>query len=321
MLWNFGNVERPHRRWLLGTLAATAVFVLLYLIAWIRGGVVPTGGTTIGLTYGFLAGGIFVFEFLLWPRRSRWFRTARWLGNAQTWMHLHLWLGLLTLPLVLMHCGFSVGGRYTQWFLLIYGMVMGSGLLGLLLQNYLPRLLLDVVAGETVASQLEFVAQQLVDDAYRIAAIYLVDEHFRAAPPSDRAQNVIQVGAIRRTGTALPVLLHPGRDLAPPLRSPEISAAIRDDIVPYLTKGPAANSKFRSQRRCHQYFSELRRKTQPALADAVSALTQLCDRRRQFDLQARLQKWLNGWLLVHLPLSVGLLVLLVGHLFLALRWG
>ena len=46
----------------------------------------------------------------------------------------------------------------------------------------------------------------------------------------------------------------------------------------------------------------------------------LCQRRRQLNLQQIIHFWLHNWLAVHLPLSVALVVLLVGHIWFALRY-
>ena len=43
-----------------------------------------------------------------------------------------------------------------------------------------------------------------------------------------------------------------------------------------------------------------------------------CDERRLLDLQTRMQHWLHGWLLVHVPLSFLLLLMTVWHAFVTL---
>ena len=65
-------------------------------------------------------------------------------------------------------------------------------------------------------------------------------------------------------------------------------------------------------------FAALRAASPTAAAELIDRLEQACDRRRQFDLQARLHHWLHGWLLVHVPLSVALGVLLAIHIPVAL---
>ena len=85
-------------------------------------------------------GVIILFEMLLWPRKSLW-RGWR-LGRTKLWMTAHIWLGLLTLPLLLLHGGFhfslssSTLAAVLMWLLVL---VVGSGLFGLVLQNILPQ--------------------------------------------------------------------------------------------------------------------------------------------------------------------------------------
>ena len=65
-------------------------------------------------------------------------------------------------------------------------------------------------------------------------------------------------------------------------------------------------------------FATLRAASPSEAANLIDRLEQACERRRQFDLQARLHHWLHGWLLVHVPLSVALGVLLAIHIPVAL---
>jgi len=54
------------------------------------------------------------------------------------------------------------------------------------------------------------------------------------------------------------------------------------------------------------------------LRDKVAQLQSWCDERRQMDLQTKLQHWLHGWLLVHIPFSVLLIVFTAWHVVAAL---
>jgi hypothetical protein len=56
------------------------------------------------------------------------------------------------------------------------------------------------------------------------------------------------------------------------------------------------------------------------LRDELGQLATLCDERRQLAEQERLQVWLHGWLLLHVPLSLALLVLGVLHVYFALYY-
>jgi hypothetical protein len=56
------------------------------------------------------------------------------------------------------------------------------------------------------------------------------------------------------------------------------------------------------------------------LRDELDQLATLCDERRQLAEQGHLQVWLHGWLLLHVPLSVVLLVLGVLHVYFSLYY-
>ena len=58
----------------------------------------------------------------------------------------------------------------------------------------------------------------------------------------------------------------------------------------------------------------------PRPIPVVDRLADLCEQRRQFDLQARLHNWLHAWLGVHVALSVALVLLMVVHIVLALKY-
>ena len=69
------------------------------------------------------------------------------------------------------------------------------------------------------------------------------------------------------------------------------------------------------------YFDDLRQKSPAAVRPVIDQLEALCQRRSELALQERLQFWLHAWLLVHLPLSVVLVVVLIGHVYFALQFG
>ena len=91
------------------------------------------------------------FEFLLWPRK----RYRRWrVGRTQTWMKAHIWLGLLSLPVLVFHSGFRWGGLLSAILMLLFLIVIVSGVVGLALQNYLPKKMLVDIPAETIHSQI-----------------------------------------------------------------------------------------------------------------------------------------------------------------------
>lgn len=326
MLSDRQNLLRLHLLWLLGTLALSIAAVGWYYVEYSRGSRLPGGGSWPGLTFGIVAGLIILFEFALWPRKTSLFRTSRWLGKTQIWMKAHIWLGLLSVSLVFMHSGFHWGGTYTTLFAGFFAAVILSGLFGLLMQNLLPRLLLDAIPGETVASQIDEVAGQYADDARRLVAMYCDD-----IPETHAASHQLQLTAGGRDGKPLVgVRRHVGmqvkRSLNPEIErpqrtsSPELVRGLTTDVEPYLRSGNNPRGLLGTRQKNRWYFEDLRRKSPPEVHAAVDAIEELCDRRRQLHLQQRIQFWLHSWLIVHLPLSAILVVLLIGHVLLALRY-
>src|SRR5713226_2974348 len=100
-----------------------------------------------------------VFAGLLGARK----KVPVWrVGRAQTWMRGHLWLGLLSLPLILFHGGFRFGGPLTSVLMVLFIIVIVSGVLGAALQHYLPRVMTLQVPMETIYEEIEACARSSV---------------------------------------------------------------------------------------------------------------------------------------------------------------
>jgi hypothetical protein len=323
VLFDRKNFVPLHLAWMLGTLAA-AISAAVWYGFYVRAGRPwPGGGSVPGLALGIAAGLIILFEFALWPRKTPLFRTSRWLGKTQTWMKAHIWLGLLVLPLAVLHGGFSFGGVYTSLLMCLLLIVIGSGVFGLAMQNILPRLLIDRVPEETVASQIEVVSLQLAEDARRLVIDCCegAEQELAAAGSGAVTSGKLRVGVARRVGTVVPQTLDP--ELSRPARTaaPALAAALQQEIEPYLRSGKSPTGQLGSRTKTTQYFDGLRQKSPAAVRPAIDQIEVLCRRRSELALQERLQFWLHVWLLVHLPLSIALVVLLAGHIYLALRFG
>jgi hypothetical protein len=291
----------------------------------------PGGSSASGLAFGILAGLIILFEFALWLRKTRLLRTSRVLGNAQLWMKAHIWLGLLVVPLAVMHSGFSFGGTFTAILMWVLLVVIASGIFGLLMQNILPRWMLEHVPGETVFSQIDIVKRQYADEAARI--VFLSCSHAREPmsilavsstkidSSENRAAAARIVGAQRRVGTIMAKTAEGRVDVQPLANSKPVWQAYEQVVRPFLETSRRSISRLSSRRRSHDYFDALRASAGDEGQETVNALEQLCDKTRDLNLQQRLHYLLHGWLAVHLPLSISLLILLVIHVIYALRIG
>ena len=59
----------------------------------------------------------------------------------------------------------------------------------------------------------------------------------------------------------------------------------------------------------------------PAIASGtLSDLENICEEARQLLRQESMHRWLHGWLLLHIPLSLALILLGAMHAVMALRW-
>src|SRR6266404_5614717 len=132
------------------------------------------GGTPLGLWFGAISLGIFIFAALLSLRK----KIPLWrIGTVQRWLRAHIWLTILTIPLVILHSGFRLGGGMTTFLMLLYAIVMVSGFYGLFLQHLMPRLMKERLPAETVFEQIPHIRAQLA-----VAAEKMRDS-FKPAPP------------------------------------------------------------------------------------------------------------------------------------------
>jgi hypothetical protein len=101
------------------------------------------------------------------------------IGRTQTWMRGHLWLGLLSLPLILFHAGFAARGPLTLLLIILMFIVVLSGITGAALQHYVPSLLTTEVPLETIYEEIPHIRQQLREEADELvaAAVQVDEEH------------------------------------------------------------------------------------------------------------------------------------------------
>jgi hypothetical protein len=134
------------------------------------------GGTPLGLIFGSIALAIFIFAALLGVRK----KLVLWrVGTVQRWLRAHIWLTLLTIPLVILHSGFRLGGPMTTLLIVLYTIVMVSGIYGLALQHQMPRIMMERLPAESVYEQIPHIRAQLY------AAAEKMRNSFKPAPPKN----------------------------------------------------------------------------------------------------------------------------------------
>jgi hypothetical protein len=308
-----GNIAR-HRRWIIGVCVGLLLSIGWYAIEASASKDLPGGGSLPGFTFGLVGAGVILFEFLLWPRKH--VRVRRF-GSAQAWLRAHIWLGLLTLPILILHSGFRWGGSLSTVLMVLLIVVVASGVVGLALQQILPRRLLELVPQETVPTQIPRVRMQLYEEAAE-----LVEAASAAGKPATKKEDGEPVLSYLPAGVARMAIRPAARPSAKPAGAAPDTQPLRvfhDTLIaPYLRS--TGRSPLRSASQSGVLFQDLRDMLEPALHPTVNALEELCQRRRQYDEQARLQFWLHSWLCLHLPLSAALVVLMFVHAWYALKY-
>lgn len=320
-----GSTWHRDQRWIAVTSLATILAVAAYAVEWSQLGRLPGGSSRTGFVCGVSGGAIIVFELLLWVRR----RVRAWrIGSAQAWLRAHIWLGLLAVPLVVLHSRLLfIGGWLNIALVVLFFIVIASGIWGLVLQQFLPRMLLEQVPAETIREQIDHVAAVQCRDLERLVRALCEtggphepgSEGYDGDPhvADDDGDHAVVTGYRSLTGIQGRVLESvPVYD-----RIPGTAALARRffaDVRPYLLRGAAGGSPLASPVDARRILAGLREIAPAEAADLVDRIAAACDTRRQFDLQARIHGWLHGWLLVHVPLSFALGVLLAAHVPLAL---
>ena len=241
-----------------------------------------------------------IFAALLGARK----KVPVWrVGRAQTWMRGHLWLGLLSFPLVLFHSGFRLGHGLSAALMVLLIFVVASGLFGAALQHYMPRVMTREVTMETIYEEIDHVRAQLREEAGEIIARVTAG----TLPDSATAAPVVTVATVATVAIA--------EEAPAPLRN-----FFDRELDPFLADPTADGSALADAEQAGGVFAQLRTLLPSALHPALEDLENICEEERQLTRQARLHLWLHGWLLLHIPLSLVLILLGAVHAVMALRY-
>jgi len=285
------RIDHSHRSWSLWALAilvvATAAYVPYALTTR------PSGGTIPGLLYGVAGYGMMLFAALLGVRK----RVPVWrLGRSQTWMRGHIWFGLLTLPMILFHSGFSFRGPLASILMALLFLVFLSGVGGAAIQHFLPGMLTSMVPLETIYEEIPHVREQLLAEADALVRVLFTGADAAAAPES---AEMIELEAVDRV---------------------YVADVYHHMILPFLQHPDARSSVLADAGRAGGFFEAFRRKLPAAAHATIADIENICEEERQLIRQKRLYLWLHSWLLVHVPLSIALIVLGGVHAVVAWRY-
>lgn len=372
---------------LLAFLIATAAYVF-YSYQDPRG---PRGGSWPGIAFGSLAYLCMLFAGLMGFRK----KLRTWpLGKATFWMNGHIWLGLLSVPLVFFHSAFELGSGLALLLMILFALSILTGLYGLALQQYLPRLMLARLNNETIyeliPDQVENYGKQaealiesvcgpvdkglerkthleVTEGPDKGAVIVfpvtlregfvvggseglplesqdttLAPQHFiiekdgdghqvRSLVPEGERQNYpLSVGEEVVETAPLPdrTLLRAGQRVfnfqyAPPLGSATLLNFYKDKVRPFFEPDPDSIvlTRFKTEQDVINCFDHNRKLLAPGTFHRVcDELAEICEDRRRLFIQRRLHRWLHGWLIVHVPISIALIVLVLFHAIVSLYY-
>jgi hypothetical protein len=161
--------------WLLVSLAIAAAAVGVRAIVEIRQPWDP--GRSAGLLFGIAASCLYLVD-LLYPIRRK--LLAFPLGNAQTWIQLHIYGGFLAFVFVLVHEDFRWPAGTMGWLLLsLSAWATLSGLIGVWLQKWIPVLLASGLQVEALFERIpELIEKSLAEADALMAGASEVLERF-----------------------------------------------------------------------------------------------------------------------------------------------
>jgi hypothetical protein len=325
------RMDKTQGGWAAGSLAILVVSVIVYVAYALNSPQGPRGGSTIGLAFGVIGFGFMIFAALLGARK----RVPTWrLGRAQAWMRAHLWLGFLALPLILFHGGFHFGGTLTQILMWLLIITVLSGVFGAVLQHYVPRVMTTDVPLETIYDEIGHVRGLLREEADRAMEAISGNLGLRknAGDGGLRAGGFTALRALAasavplRTSAAVSAGASAAVAAAPEiiLLNEEEGAPLRrfylDEMRPFLEHPKQRGQRLADAAKATGVFGGLRTLLPAAAHATLADLEDICDEGRQLTQQERLHHWLHGWLLLHIPLSLTLILLGAVHAVMALRY-
>jgi hypothetical protein len=295
------RIDQTHKKWAIATAAMFAASLAIYVPNALRAAHGPSGGSVIGLSFGIAGFAAMIFAGLLSLRKK--FPIWR-IGRAQNWMRGHLWLGLLSYPLILFHAGFSMGGTLTSVLMVLLTLVIVSGLLGAVLQHYMPHIITERVAMETIYDQIDRVRAQLVTEADQLKEAF--------SPTLEGLLSPSMSGERRTAVMTLKLVNATTRN--------HLTSVYSGQVRPFLTTSGARRHMLSDERESRALFAQLRTITPQMLHEVFDDLENICQEKRDLDRQSRFHQILHGWLLAHIPLSAALILLGFIHAFAALRY-
>jgi hypothetical protein len=213
--------------------------------------------------------------------RKRAYRSR--LGTMEGWLQSHIWLGILSLFVILAHTGFRFQDRVAVTLMVVISGVIATGIVGAILYKTVPRALTEVESNLTIQE----ISEQINQLSRSMARI--------ASGRSETFQRIYSalIRDIRPRLLGGWRLLYGGRSLRAEEKSGEWS----------------------------KLLSRVSRDEQPDLRQLLVLSRQQKELHFRLLAQQRYRNILDFWLYVHIPLSIAMIVLLIAHVGGAFYYG
>jgi hypothetical protein len=267
------SVESPF--WLRLFIIATVLCLLAYLLNAVIAEIQPYNWW--GLTYGTLAS-LLMGGAGLYAVRRRMTKTAlqRRLGKAQPWLQFHVYGGTLALLLTFMHTGFKLPtGVLTWWLWVLTIYVTLSGILGVLMQKWIPKILASGLAMEVVYERIPELITEIRDKSEKL---------IQTCAPQSGVKDFYRKNLAMALAAVQPRWIY----------CVDITGGIQSRV---------------------KQFDYLRRFLPADEKDKLDRLETYYRTKLEIDAHYTLQTALRWWMYTHVPLSLVLLILIVFHLF------
>ena len=324
-------VDSTQRGWAIGSLGIFVVSTASYAIYAMNAPSGPRGGSTAGLTFGIVGFAFMIFAALLGARK----RVPTWrLGRAQAWMRGHLWLGLLSLPLIFFHGGFHFGGTLTRVLMWLLIITVVSGVFGAVVQIYVPRMMTADVPLETIYDEIGNVRKSLREEADRAVESLCGSlglggsaaegperaGGYSALRPIAASSAPLRTSAAVSAGASAAVAPATERILLRLEESTPLRRFYLAEMRVFLEDPNRRGQRLGDSSKARNAFASLQTLLPVSAQATLKDLEEICDESRQFVRQERLHRLLHGWLLVHIPISLALMLLGAIHAVVALRY-
>jgi len=182
----------------------------------------------------------------------------------------------------------------------LFFIVIASGIAGAAIQHYVPSLMTARVPMETIYEEIPHVREQLCQEADKlVASICGPMDSEAAGEPAAAVTTLVEIEQADRA---------------------RFREVYLQKVRPFLADPEAARAELADPRRSSEVFASLRRLLSGQMHGVLDDLENICEEEHQLSRQIRVYRWLHGWLLVHVPLSIALLVLGGVHAVMALRY-